>query len=139
MSKLRQIAAIPIRRTGASGIEVLLVTSRETQRWVIPKGWPWRKRADHEAAAGEAWEEAGVRGGVERKTVGTFVYDKRRGAKVFKVKVDVFLLEVAEEASSWPEAHERRRQWFAAEEAARLVQEPGLQELLLGLAQKVRA
>jgi 8-oxo-dGTP pyrophosphatase MutT (NUDIX family) len=139
MGKLRQIAAIPVRRSEASGVEVLLVTSRETQRWVIPKGWPWRKRDDRDAAAGEAWEEAGVRGSVERKVVGTFTYDKRRGEKAFKVKVDVYLLEVAEEASKWPEAHERRREWYSAEEAARLVQEPGLQAILLALAQKVSA
>lgn len=139
MGKFRQIAALPVRRSAGPGIEVLLVTSRETQRWVIPKGWPWRKRDDRDAAAGEAWEEAGVRGDVERKTVGTFAYDKRRGDKVFKVKVDVYLLEVAEEAATWPEAHERRREWFSPDEAARLVQEPGLQEILLGLAQKVRA
>lgn len=139
MGKLRQIAAIPVRRSRASGVEVLLVTSRETQRWVIPKGWPWRKRDDREAAAGEAWEEAGVRGTVEHGVVGTFIYDKRRGEKVFKVKVDVYILEVDEESATWPEAHERRREWFPADEAARLVQEPELQQLVLELAQKVRA
>lgn len=139
MSKLRQIAAIPIRRTAASGVDVLLVTSRETHRWVVPKGWPWRKRDDRDAAAGEAWEEAGVRGAVERKVVGTFTYDKRRGEKVFKVKVDVYLLEVAEVVQKWPEAHERRRQWFSPEEAAGLVQEPGLQDILLKIGTSVRA
>lgn len=130
MAKSRQVAAIPVRRGGPSGLKVMLVTSRETQRWVIPKGWPWPKRSDHDAAAGEAWEEAGVRGKILSELLGTFTYDKRDGGDLRRLEVSVFLLEVTEEADKWPEAHERRRQWFTVKEAAELVQEPGLKELL---------
>ncbi len=60
-----QVAAIPVRKSAEGQLEVLLVTTRETQRWVVPKGWPLPRRPDHEAAANEAWEEAGVRGTID--------------------------------------------------------------------------
>lgn len=129
-----QVAAIPIRRMAPGKVEVLLVTSRETRRWVVPKGWPWREAADHEAAAGEAWEEAGVRGLVSRNSVGAFTYDKRFGAQSKTVRVCVYLLEVTEQADTWPEADERRRAWFSAADAAALVAEPELKAIILSLA-----
>lgn len=129
MPKSHQVAAIPIRRTDG-GMKVLLVTSRETRRWVVPKGWPWRNVDDHDAAAGEAWEEAGVRGCVGPDSIGSFSYDKRRGDKVRHVNVVVYVLEVSDVADNWPEIHERRREWFSPAEAAELVGEPGLKELL---------
>jgi 8-oxo-dGTP pyrophosphatase MutT (NUDIX family) len=132
MSKRYQIAALPLRRV-ANRTEVLLVTSRDTGRWVVPKGWPWRNVPDHEAAAGEAWEEAGVRGRVKPKSIGDFTYAKRRDSKSFLVKVFVFVLEVKEVASSWPERGERRRRWFTAAKAAEAVDEAGLKEILLSL------
>jgi 8-oxo-dGTP pyrophosphatase MutT (NUDIX family) len=133
MAKPYQVAAIPIRRTSAGAREVLLVTSRETRRWVIPKGWPWPQVADHEAAAGEAWEEAGVRGQVTAQCIGTFDYDKHRDGTSHAVTVLVYLLEVSEEAQTWPEVAERRRGWFSPTVAAGLVAEPALQDLLRAL------
>lgn len=134
MAKEHQVAALPVRRPGGGGLEVLLVTSRDTGRWVVPKGWPWRKVADHEAAAGEAWEEAGVRGRISSEVIGTFTYLKRRNSKSHLVSVSVFVLEVVEEAGDWPEIKQRRRQWFAPDEAAGLVHEPDLKQLLQSLA-----
>lgn len=134
MAKEHQVAALPVRRPGGGGLEVLLVTSRDTGRWVVPKGWPWRKVADHEAAAGEAWEEAGVRGRISSEVIGTFTYLKRRNSKSHLVSVSVFVLEVVEEAGDWPEIKQRRRQWFAPDEAAGLVDEPDLKQLLQSLA-----
>ncbi len=134
MSKVYQVAAIPIRRSQDGTVEVLLITSRQTRRWVVPKGWPWRRIEDHDAAAGEAWEEAGVRGLPVRESIGTFTYDKRRNGDLLPLKVLVYLLEVIEIAESWPEAEERRRAWFSPAEAADLVDEPELQELLRQLA-----
>lgn len=133
MAKPYQVAAVPIRRTQAGSLEVLLVTSRETRRWVVPKGWPWRKVKDHDAAAGEAWEEAGVRGRTLPKSIGSFTYDKRRKNKLFVLNVLVYVLEVTEEAAIWPEAHQRQRNWFAPTTAADLVSEPELRQLLLNL------
>jgi 8-oxo-dGTP pyrophosphatase MutT (NUDIX family) len=134
MPKSRQIAALPIRRAVDGPVEVLLVTSRETGRWVIPKGWPWPELADHEAAAVEAWEEAGVRGPVEDRSLGYYSYDKRLSDRVLVVRVVVFRMEVAEEAPVWPEAGERRRAWFTPAAAAEAVAEPELKALLLALA-----
>jgi 8-oxo-dGTP pyrophosphatase MutT (NUDIX family) len=134
MAKAYQVAAIPIRRTSTGSWEVLLITSRETRRWVVPKGWPWRNLGDHDAAAGEAWEEAGVRGKAQPESIGTFTYDKRRHDKLQALKVLVYLLEVTEEAASWPEASERQRRWFAPATAADLVSEPDLKSLLRALA-----
>lgn len=128
-----QVAAIPFRRTG-TGVEVLLVTSRETHRWVVPKGWPWADRGPHEAAAAEAWEEAGVRGKVQKKPVGCFHYGKRRKGDVLAVEVTVFLLDVKEEAAHWPEEGQRQRAWFDPASAAEAVAEEELKDLLRSLA-----
>lgn len=134
MERSRQVAAIPVRRLASGAIEVLLVTSRETQRWVIPKGWPMPDRTAGQAAAIEAWEEAGVRGRAEEPQVGTFTYDKRKPKAVVPVTVEVFRLDVTEIAENWPEKAERARAWFSPREAAERVQEPELKELLLTLA-----
>ena len=129
-----QVAAIPIRRGPTGLLEVLLVTSRETRRWVVPKGWPWRKMKDCDAAAGEAWEEAGVRGNVKPQCIGSFTYAKRGKSKPRPLEVFVYLLEVMEEASNWPEQKQRERRWFAPVAAADAVVEPDLKRLLLELA-----
>ena len=76
---------------------MLLVTSRETRRWIVPKGWPWPEVPDHEAAAAEAWEEAGVRGRILADELGTYTYDKQRDGILLTVEVVVYLLEVTEE------------------------------------------
>ena len=73
MPNSNQVAAIPVRRRADGNLEVLLVTSRETRRWIVPKGWPWPEVSDHEAAAAEAWEEAGVRGRILADKLGTLL------------------------------------------------------------------
>jgi 8-oxo-dGTP pyrophosphatase MutT (NUDIX family) len=70
-----QYGALPYREI-KSGVQILLVTSRGTRRWIIPKGWPQRGMPAHRAAALEAFEEAGVVGKVSKKTVGSYWYDK---------------------------------------------------------------
>lgn len=134
MPKPYQVAAIPIRRLPDGGIEVLLVTSRETRRWVVPKGWPWRKVADHDAAAGEAWEEAGARGIVSPHIIGTYTYDKLRRGKAKTLRVDTYVLDVTELAESWPEKDERQRVWLDPAGAAERVAEIGLKAILRSLA-----
>jgi hypothetical protein len=56
-----QYGALPYREI-KSGVQILLVTSRNTRRWIIPKGWPQSGTPPHRAAAREAFEEAGVVG-----------------------------------------------------------------------------
>lgn len=133
MPAWKQVAAIPLRWNGRGKVEVLLVTSRETRRWVVPKGWPLADRSAHEAAANEAWEEAGVRGHIHTRKVGTFTYEKRLRDEERRIKVAVFLLAVTEVAEAWPEAGERERAWFSPAKAAAAVAEPELKAILLGL------
>lgn len=116
-------------------VEVLLITSRDTGRWVIPKGWPMKGMTPSQAAAREAWEEAGVQGEAESVRLGSFTYDKTMAPKPpIACAVEVFPLRVKEMKSRFPERKQRRRKWFAAEKAARKVAEVGLRALILSLA-----
>jgi 8-oxo-dGTP pyrophosphatase MutT (NUDIX family) len=127
----RQIAAIPVRRTSLREIEVLLLTSRGTRRWVIPKGWPMRKISLGESAAREAYEEAGVHGEIRPKTpIGTYRYVKSMPWGSLDIGVDVFVLHVERQADDWPEQAERETRWFSPEQAAELVGEPELAAIL---------
>ena len=130
----RQVAALCWRR-GERGLEILLVTSRETRRWVTPKGGRMPGLTDARAAAVEALEEAGVEGRVADHPIGTFRYLKwlRRGEGRWCV-VSLFPLEVTVEHATWQEQHERTRQWMSAEQAASRVNEADLAALILAFA-----
>ena len=125
-----QYASLIWRRTEQSALEVLLVTSRDTGRWVMPKGWPMKGKKPHEAAAQEALEEAGVIGLVQSKPYGHFIYFKRRASYFDVVRVDVFLLEYKSQALKWRESEMRQQLWTSPMDAANLVEEPGLRALL---------
>ncbi|MBA4490764.1 NUDIX hydrolase [Paracoccus sp. S1E-3] len=110
---------------------VLLITSRGTGRWIIPKGWPMDGRSVGGAALREAWEEAGVRGKVEETAFGRYSYDKRlTGGLSAPVEVQVHLVRVERLDKTFPERKERQRRWFTPDEAAELVDEAGLARLL---------
>ena len=129
MAPLQQIAALCWRkRKGA--VEVLLVTSRETRRWVIPKGWPMEGLAEFNAARREAFEEAGVEGRMRREPIGQYFYEKRGKKETLPVNVTVYALEVVKKLKSWPEAKERERSWFSPHDAMLRVAEPGLKDIL---------
>ena len=130
MEFARQIAALPVRREADGTLSVLLVTSRDTRRWVIPKGWPWPDREDCVAAAEEAREEAGVLGQAHAQSIGVYTYCKRRPAGPIEIRVTVYPLEVTEELTSWLEGDQRQRSWFTPVDAAAAVEEPELQSLL---------
>jgi 8-oxo-dGTP pyrophosphatase MutT (NUDIX family) len=131
----QQYAALPWRRTKA-GIEILLITSRETRRWVIPKGWPMITLAAPDAAAQEAFEEAGVRGEIDPTPLGAFRYRKRlKSGKSEPCRVDVYPLAVAIEEAVWPEKRQRTRRWLPALEAARMVEEVGLRRIIEAFAE----
>ncbi|MGU3537357.1 NUDIX hydrolase [Methylobacterium sp. A54F] len=127
----RQVGALPFRRGADGGASVLLVTSRESRRWVIPKGWPMKGRKPFEAAAREAYEEAGLIGHIGKRPLGFYLYEKRlknRDAVLCQVKV--FPLEVRKQLKHWPEQHEREIRWFTPSEAADAVIEPGLAAII---------
>ncbi|HEU4986974.1 MAG TPA: NUDIX hydrolase [Rhizobiaceae bacterium] len=125
-----QAAALPWRRT-SRGIEVLLVTSCGTGRWVLPKGWPEGIEPLCNAAAREAAEEAGVKGMISESEAGRYFYDKEQPSGLpWRCEVHVFPLEVEREAKKWPEMKKRVRKWFRPEQACKLVEEPDLGEII---------
>ena len=132
MNARRQVAALPLRLAKNGAIEILLVTSRDTGRWIIPKGWTSKRIKDCKAAAREAREEAGVKGKIFREAIGTYRYIKRELGNGALIEVRVFLLKVSKRCKRWPEKRERRRAWFDIEEAASRVSDPEL-SILIGL------
>lgn len=126
----KQYAALPWRQN-AIGLEVMLISSRETQRWVIPKGWPVPGLSPAETAAREAFEEAGIGGQVGRRPLGTFHYDKRlEDGRIQRCKVTVFGLEQMIQHPDWPEQGQRKVLWLPVSRAADVVQEPGLRDII---------
>lgn len=139
MDEAKQVAALPVRKGEDGLLEVLLVTSRETGRWVIPKGWPSKRLSDRDAAAREARQEAGVIGSMKSRPIGTYRYRKVQPDGTRLLDVTVYLLKVEREKRSWPEKDQRQRSWFKADAAARRVREPSLQKLIRALSDKKRA
>ncbi len=114
---------------------MLLITSRETHRWVIPKGWPMRDRKDYQAAAREALEEAGISGRIRKRPLGAYTYQKRLVGHVEPCRVMVYVLEVEKERVTWRERDQRTRQWFKPSDAADNVDEPRLAAMIRSLGQ----
>lgn len=128
-TRLHQVAALPMRKT-ERGLEICLVTTRETGRWTVPKGWPMKGRKDFDAARIEAEQEAGVIGKPTKKPIGTFEYWKRRETQFDLIEVAVYPLKVTKTLSRWKEDQERQVRWALPQEAAALVNEPQLADIL---------
>lgn len=125
-----QVSALCYRET-KEGRQILLITSRDTGRWIIPKGWPIEGLDAAGAAMQEAWEEAGVSKVGQTEAMGTFDYDKRlKNGGILPVRTEVFAAEVLEVRDTYPEAKQRHRAWFTPLEASELVDEPQLQDIL---------
>ena len=112
----------------------LLITSRDTRRWVIPRGNAIRGLTPPQAAAQEAFEEAGLTGDLDDREIGCYEYMKVRRTRSVPARVHVFPLRVAAQSETWPERHQRETRWFSREEAAEAVAEPGLRDLILSFA-----
>jgi 8-oxo-dGTP pyrophosphatase MutT (NUDIX family) len=137
VAKRVQYGALPYRLSTGSRPQFMLITSRETQRWVIPKGWPQKGRSPQYSAAREAFEEAGVIGAVAKRSVGSFSYEKRlKNGGVVVCEVRVFPLEVIRQNKQWPEKQERDVKWLSASQAAKRVEEPMLSEIIRRLARR---
>ncbi|AID32467.2 8-oxo-dGTP pyrophosphatase MutT (NUDIX family) [Mesorhizobium sp. USDA 4775] len=128
--RIRQVAAIPFRLTADESFEVMLVTSRTTRRFIVPKGWPMKGKNGRKAATIEAMEEAGVLGKTLKQPAGTYSYWKRLANRFVHVDVIVYLLEVTEELANWQEAKRRQRAWLTPADAAMLIDEPDLSTLV---------
>ncbi|WP_353471353.1 NUDIX hydrolase [Salipiger sp. H15] len=117
-------------------MKVLLITSRGSRRWTLPKGWPVEGQSPAKSAAREAWEEAGIRGLVQETCVGGFVYMKRNSPHPHMALV--YPLEVESRDKSYPERGERKQRWVSPKRAAELVDQPGLANLLLNFRPPLR-
>jgi len=132
-----QYAALPYRQNGKLGLEVMLVTTRDTGRWIIPKGWPKHGKLPPDTAAEEAFEEAGVAGKIGNRPIGTYSYDKimRKGDSA-RCSVWVFALRVTRQHKRWPEKRERKVRWYKANDAAKYVREPYLRRIIRNFARR---
>lgn len=133
----RQVGALPFRRQPDGGFLIYLITSRETRRWVIPKGWPMKGRKPYEAAAREAYEEAGLLGSVGHRQLGFYLYGKRlKSRDSVLCQVKVFPLDVRKQLTVWPEKGQREGRWFLPSEAAEAVNEAGLSAIIRTAAKR---
>jgi 8-oxo-dGTP pyrophosphatase MutT (NUDIX family) len=129
-----QYAALPYRvRNGV--LEILLITTRRTHRWIVPKGWPIDGHPPHDSAASEALEEAGISGEISNRPLGFYRYEKlRKSGETLPCKVSVFAMRVTRQRRSWAEKDTRQTRWCSAQQAAELVGERGLRPLILKFA-----
>ncbi|WP_298843009.1 NUDIX hydrolase [uncultured Roseobacter sp.] len=119
-------------------IRILLITSRGTRRWIVPKGWPVHGQTPAETAAMEAWEEAGVRGRSDGRCLGIYSYSKdTEEAGEFPCLGMIFPVEVTAIADDYPEAGQRERRWVSRKKAAQMVDEPELARILLDFDPRV--
>jgi 8-oxo-dGTP pyrophosphatase MutT (NUDIX family) len=123
---------LPVRFNASGAPEVMLITSRGTRRWVIPKGWPMKGRTAGQAAMVEAFEEAGLEGDLLRRSeIGRYSYLKvDQAGEARDLVVSVYLMDVRRQLADWPERAERETQWFSPKDAATLVAEPGLARII---------
>ncbi|KFC69701.1 NUDIX hydrolase [Devosia sp. LC5] len=130
-----QFATLPWRIGRSGAPEILLVTSRTSRHWLLPKGWLVRGKSAMESAEIEAFEEAGVQGKMRNKPIGVFAYNKiLKTGETLPCRVTVFSLKVKKLLDDWPEAGQREREWFDIPAAADAVYEPQLRDFLLGLS-----
>lgn len=136
-----QYGALPYRFTPDAALEILLVTTRQTRRWIIPKGWPIKGLRPAKSAAREAFEEAGVTGKVGAKPLGLFTYDKmldEAGVKAI-CEVKVYPLLVKRQSEVWPESEQRATQWVEPAKAIAMIKEPKLRKIVAAFARRAAA
>lgn len=124
-----QFAALCFRFNGAD-LEICIVTSRKSKRWILPKGWPMHNQTPAQAAATEAWEEAGVRGQAIDHCLGAYSYTKPLSKNPTPVVVMIYPVAVKEVSDCWPEQHDRKRKWVVQRKAAKKLQEPELRRIV---------
>ena len=126
-----QFAALPYRIGEDGSPQVMLVTSRETRRWVIPKGWAIKRLKPSQVAAREAFEEAGLMGPIiGKRPIGMFHYEKRLPKDNLLCEVWIFLFRVDRQLDDWPEKGQRETRWFDPADAANMVDEGDLAEVI---------
>jgi 8-oxo-dGTP pyrophosphatase MutT (NUDIX family) len=131
-SEVRTQFAALCYRTRRDKVQILLVTSRGTKRWIVPKGWPMEGKTPAASAMVEAWEEAGVTGIADGSCLGVYSYEKVMGdGDELPCLAMLYPVAVKSIAKKFPEAGQRRRRWVSRKKAAQLVAEPELARLIL--------
>ena len=133
-----QVAALCYRKTARGEAEFLLVTSRKTKRWIIPKGWVMKNKSGVQAAIQEAWEEAGVADVIATKEpIGFYLYSKiLKSGITYKIRTSVYPLLVKKIEAKYPEAQQRERKWCSLGEAVELIGEPDLVRLIQNISEE---
>jgi 8-oxo-dGTP pyrophosphatase MutT (NUDIX family) len=124
-----------------AALEILVVTTRQSRRWIVPKGWPIKRLTPSKSAAREAFEEAGVRGKIGARAIGSFRYKKaadETGAEA-DCEVKIFPLLVRRQSATWPESAQRVAQWVDPEKAISLIREPELKSMVAKFAKRAAA
>lgn len=129
----RQCAALPFMEADGETL-VMLITSRDSGRWILPKGWCEKRLSGSELAAKEAYEEAGIVGQISPTPISCYQYTKRLPIASKECSVKIYPLRVTELLADWPEARQRRREWFTLAQAALYVDDAELVTILLTLA-----
>ena len=124
-----QIAVLPWR-IDKGKVEVCIITSRETGRWIVPKGWPMKGHSRPGAARIEAWEEAGLIGRVSERPLGQFRYDKRMPDGAVPVLATLYAMRVKRSVGRYPERRQRRRQWLSPKKAAERLDDADLARIV---------
>jgi 8-oxo-dGTP pyrophosphatase MutT (NUDIX family) len=124
-----------------AALEILVVTTRQSRRWIVPKGWPIKRLTPAKSAAREAYEEAGVRGKIGVRPIGNFRYKKAADANGADAdcEVKVFPLLVKRQTATWPESAQRVTQWVDPEKAISLIREPELKSMVAKFAKRAAA
>jgi 8-oxo-dGTP pyrophosphatase MutT (NUDIX family) len=117
-------------------IEICLVTTRNTGRWILPKGWPMHKQTPAQSAAIEAYEEAGIRGDAIDRCLGAYSYIKPLKSGNTPIVVMVYPVRVRKELRKWPEQGQRKRKWLSPKKAAKKLQEPELKQIVASFKPK---
>jgi 8-oxo-dGTP pyrophosphatase MutT (NUDIX family) len=137
---LLQYGALPWRISRRGNLKVLLITSRETKRWLVPKGWPVKGKSPRQAAMREAFEEAGVFGELDSEPIGAYDYLKTLddGSQAI-CSVVLYGLQVRGTLVHWPERAQRKRRWHDLTEATEAVSHSGLKVLFHSLREDLTA
>jgi 8-oxo-dGTP pyrophosphatase MutT (NUDIX family) len=133
-----QYGALPYRFTSMAALEILVVTTRQSRRWIVPKGWPIKRLTPSKSAAREAFEEAGVRGKIGARAIGIFRYKKTAGENGADpdYEVKIFPLLVRRQSATWPEYGQRVVQWVDPEKAISLIRDPELKTIVEKFAKR---
>ncbi|KJZ20891.1 NUDIX hydrolase [Loktanella sp. S4079] len=111
-------------------LEICIVTTRNTGRWILPKGWPMHKQTPAQAAATEAYEEAGITGDATDRCLGVYSYVKPLKTGEAPIVVMVYPVHARNVLSDWPEKGQRKRKWLSPKKAAKKLQEPELKRIV---------